>query len=200
MTDNFVERMVETDQEFINLALSYGNFVRSRSESEILETITSRHSAQADKDSLTRRYGLNEFPIHTDCAYLRLPPKYVFLRYIGTANNPTPTILVHFEKSNLSDEELDFVTRTMWFVKSTNGGFYSTIYKNDILRYDKEVMKIVNSAENKMESLLAKMKTSKIEWVKNKVIIIDNHQTLHYRPKVSDIESGKRILQRINIL
>jgi hypothetical protein len=196
---DFTETIIENDLDFINLALTYGNSVKSRKDSGIIETLIALDSDQVEKDSLTKRYGLNQFPIHTDCAYLKSPPKYILLRYIGSIDNPTPTILVHFDKSKLSDEELDFVSRTIWFVKSAKAGFYSTIYKDDILRYDIEVMKMVNPIENKMDIILAKMKTTTIYWKKNKVVIINNHSTLHFRPKISNSENNKRILQRINI-
>lgn len=58
---------------------------------------------------------------------------------------------------------------------------------------------MVNPTENKMDIILAKMQTSKIEWTKNKVVIINNHSTLHFRPRISDSENNKRIIQRINI-
>jgi alpha-ketoglutarate-dependent taurine dioxygenase len=199
MNNNFTETIIESDLDFINLALSYGTSVKSRKDSEIIETLIALSSDQVENDSLTKRYGLNQFPIHTDCAYLKSPPKYIFLRYIGSVDNPTPTVLVHFDKSILSEEELDFVCRTIWYVKSKDKGFYSTIYKDDILRYDQEIMRIVNQAENKMDIILAKMKTTEIQWKKNKVVIINNHSTLHFRPQISSSENNKRILQRINI-
>ena len=51
-----------------------------------------------------------------------------------------------------------------------------------------------------MEGILSKMLTTEIEWEKNKVVVINNHSTLHFRPQVSITEINKRILQRINIL
>lgn len=199
MITDFTETTIESDLDFINLALTYGCSVKSRKESEIIETLIALSSDQVEKDSLTKRYGLNQFPIHTDCAYLKFPPKYILLRYIGSIDNPTPTIIMHFDKSKLSEEELDFVCRTIWFVKSEDKGFYSTIYKDGILRYDKEVMRMVNPAENRMDDILAKMTTTEIEWKKNKVVIINNHSALHFRPQISNSENNKRILQRINI-
>lgn len=196
----FSETIIESDTDFINLALTYGDFVKSRKESDVIETLVTLNSNQVEKDSLTKRYGINKFPIHTDCAYLKIPPKYILLRYIGNIANPTPTIIVHFDMTKISKLELDFITRKMWFVKNEHNGFYSTLYKDDILRYDIEVMKMVNPSENMMEGILSKMLTTEIEWEKNKVVVINNHSTLHFRPQVSITEINKRILQRINIL
>lgn len=82
MNSDFTETLVETDQDFINLAQTYGDFIKSRKESKIIETLIALNSDQVQKDSLTKRYGLNQFPIHTDCAYLKFPPKYVLLRLV----------------------------------------------------------------------------------------------------------------------
>lgn len=197
---NIFETEIKDEKDFIELALSFGTPIKSRQSGTIIDTLTAVESNLVKKDSLSKRYGLDEFPIHTDCAYLRLPPKYILLRYTGIIENPTSTFIVHFDKSKLSDEEIDFMQNTIWFVKSKDLGFYSPILKDGILRYDKEVMKIVNASEDKMIDILTKMERSEIQWHKNKVVVINNHSDLHFRPKLKMEENNKRILQRINIV
>ncbi len=194
------ETEIKDDKDFVKLALTYGTPIKSRESGNFIDTLVAVHSNQVKKDSLSKRYGLDEFPIHTDCAYLKLPPKYILLRYIGSIENPTPTIVVHFDESKLSDEEKDFIQRIIWFVKSKDNGFYSPILKDGILRYDKEVMKMANPNEDKMIEILAKMDRTEIKWTKNKVAVINNHSVLHFRPQTRDEENNKRVLQRINII
>ncbi|WP_344825710.1 hypothetical protein [Rurimicrobium arvi] len=200
MKTNIYEAEIKDEKDFVELALSFGKPMKSRQHGIIIDTLIAVESNIVEKDSLSKRYGLEEFPIHTDCAYLKLPPKYILLRYVGSIENPTPTGIVHFDKSKLSDEEIDFIQKTIWFVKSKDIGFYSPILKDNILRYDKEVMKLVNPKEDKMIDILAKMDRREIQWYKNKVVVINNHTHLHFRPKIKIEENNKRILQRINIV
>jgi hypothetical protein len=189
-----------SDDGFLKIALKYGNPIKSRPDSGIIDTLITRTSDQVERDSLTKRYGAENFPIHTDCAYLKTPPRFILLKYVGDITEVTPTVIVHFDINRLTEEEIDFIKHRIWFVKGENKGFYSRILQNGILRYDKEVMKLVNSDSDLMETILKKMTTTSISWEKNKVAIIDNYAVLHYRPKVSEKEINKRILQRINII
>ena len=194
------ETEIKDEKDFIEFALSFGTPIKSRQNGTTIDTLIPIESNMVEKDSLSKRYGLEEFPIHTDCAYLKLPPKYMIMRYIGSIKNPTPTVIVLFDKSKLSGEEFDFIEKTIWFVKSNDIGFYSPILKDGILRYDKEVMKMANSKEDAMVDILAKMDRRYIQWHKNKVVVINNHTDLHFRPKIKIEEHNKRILQRINIV
>jgi alpha-ketoglutarate-dependent taurine dioxygenase len=199
ITDIF-ETEIKDDRDYIELALTYGTPIKSRADGSFIDTLIAVESNQVEKDSLSKRYGLDEFPIHTDCAYLKTPPKYILLRYVGSLENPTPTIVVNFDKSKLSDDEIDFIHNTIWFVKSKEIGFYSPIFKDGILRYDKEVMKMANPNKDKMIVILDRMERFEIKWSKNKVAVINNHSVLHFRPQIKKEENNRRILQRINIL
>ena len=96
-------------------------------------------------------------------------------------------------------KNLNLSKATIWYVRGTEGGFYSRIYENGYIRYDLQVMKLANSLENKMTKILDKMEKTQIVWYPNKVVIINNWNTLHFRPALLKAELGKRILQRINI-
>lgn len=198
--DNIFETEFKDEKDFFRFALNFGTPTKSRQNGSFIDTLIAGETNKVKKDSLTKRYGLEEFPIHTDCAYLKVPPKYIILRYIGNIEYPTPSVVVHFDKLKLSEDEMDFIQKTIWFVKSKNIGFYSPILKDGILRYDKEIMKMANPTEDKMIKILAKMKRTDIHWFKNKVIVINNHNDLHFRPKIKLEENNKRIIQRINII
>jgi len=197
---NYKEVFAESDEEFISLASEYGKPIQSRRDGGIIDILTARKAENVTKNSLSKKYGIGEFPIHTDCAYLTIPPKIILLRYIGILEKVSPTILVPFDINRLGKHELDFIKNVTWFVKGQDGGFYSRIYQNSIVRYDYEVMKLVNTRENVMDAILNKMDHVKIEWTENKVVIVNNWQTLHYRPNLGTHEENYRILQRINIL
>ncbi|HSZ34654.1 MAG TPA: hypothetical protein VK772_15165 [Puia sp.] len=196
---HFTETIAETELDFVNIALSYGQMIQSRKNAGFIDLLTAAKKQDVQVDSLSKRYGLESFPIHTDCAYFRVPPRYIFLRYVGSFESPSPTFLIDFETDKLDPAEQQFVKNAIWYVKGSEGGFYTTIYENGVLRYDPEIMKPVNNVPYKMSDLLEKMRKSQINWHSNKVLIINNWSTLHARPTLKPEENGKRILQRINI-
>jgi hypothetical protein len=189
-----------TEKEFIEIALTYGKPIKSRPDGGLIDTLVTKAADQVKRDSLSKRYGTDDFPIHTDCAYLKVPPRFIVLKYVGDITDVTPTVIVHFHLDKLTFEEVEFVKQRIWFVKGENKGFYSKVLQDDILRYDKEVMKLVNADNDIMNEILKKMHKTNISWEKNKVVAINNYSVLHYRPKVSEREINNRILQRINIL
>jgi hypothetical protein len=200
VSNGIAEYFNVSEEGFLQIALKYGNPIRSRPEGSVIDFLIAKTSDQAKRDSLTKRYGTNDFPIHTDGAYLKIPPRFIVLKYVGDIKEVTPTIIVHFDLNKLTDEELHFVKNRIWFVKGENKGFYSRILQDNILRYDKEVMKLVNSDKDLMSESLQKMNKTSVTWEKNKVVVIDNYAVLHYRPRVSEKEVNRRILQRINII
>ncbi len=154
----------------------------------------------ATRDSLSRRFGLQEFPAHTDCAYLRKPPRFILLRYVGEGEKVAPTIILSLNLGSLDQKELDFLQRSIWIVRGAKGKFYSKILDRGMLRYDSEVMSLVSDRENLMKQILAKANRQKIHWEKNKVAIINNWTCLHFRPRISTFEKEIRILQRLNVI
>jgi hypothetical protein len=199
LNDNLHETYCTNESDFFSIASKYGEMIRSRREGGFIDQLSALMPDDVGKDSLTKRFGLNEFPIHTDCAYFKQPPKFILLRYVGEIEAPSPTVIVHFDKANLSEAELGFITRAIWYVKGYEGGFYTTILKNNIIRYDKQIMRLVNSHVDLMPEILEKMDTEVIAWKQNKVAIINNHNLLHYRPALGKNEYLKRKLQRIII-
>ncbi len=200
MTQIYRETYCNNLDEFLKLGKSLGKLMPSRKSGKILDLLTPLKEEQTKKDSLSKRYGLNEFPAHTDCAYYYNPPKYILLRFIGSGENITPTVLLKINKRVLEKTETDFLNRAIWFVKGINGNFYTKVLQNGILRYDPEVMTLVSNRENLMGEIIQKAKTYEIKWEQNKVAIINNWNCLHYRPKVKIEETETRILQRINIV
>ncbi len=193
------EYLVNSDEEFLKLASSFGNIVPSRNNSQLIDLLLAKTKEDTTKNSLSKRFGMGSFPIHTDGAYFKRPPRFILLRYVGTLEKVTPSVIVHFDFDKLNNEESEFIKIKTWYVSGINGGFYSNIYNNEYLRYDLQVMKLVNSADNCMDGILKNMKQTKIIWSHNKVAVINNWACLHFRPELQEYENEKRILQRINI-
>jgi len=190
---------IETLEKFLELGKSFGRLIKSRTNGEYLDILSPKISETVKKLSLSKIYGIDRFPFHTDCAYLKTPPKYILLRYIGDLDNPTPTEIKHLNIKKLSFKEKEFLNNTIWTVKGLEGNFYSKIYDKGILRYDENIMNLCSPIENLIDQILDKLETEIIHWDKNKTIIIDNWASFHSRPIVANNEINNRILQRLNI-
>ena len=199
MNKFYQETYCQNLDEFLAIGKSHGELIPSRKNGRILDILTPTRIGESKKKSLSQKYGLEEFPLHSDCAYYVKPPRFILLRYVGELKKVTPTVLVRIIKEKLSVEEIDFLNRAIWLVKGIKGNFYSSIFQNGFIRYDPEIMTLVSCRENLMRAILQKIEIKNINWTKNKVVIINNWTCLHYRPKVKEIEYGNRILQRINI-
>lgn len=196
-----LETFAQNDEDFIKIASTYGSMIKSRKENTFIDKIIAQEKEDVIKDSLSKRFGMMDFPAHTDGAYLKVPPQFILMRYIGTSIAPSPTIVVHFELSLLNDDELNFINNAIYYVKGSNGGFYSKIFDGRFIRYDSQVMKLASiGISDLMNKILDKMPKSTIHWQHNKVAIINNWKTFHLRPALKSEERRTRILQRINIL
>ena len=137
--DYYEKTYCKTLNDFIELGKSLGTIIPSRKNGKIIDVLTPLRKSEVSKNSLSKIYGLKEFPPHTDGAYLKHQPKYILLRYIGKLEKVTPTIIIDILNSKLNEEEKDFLERAVYLVKGIYGSFYSNIYTNGKLRYDRNV-------------------------------------------------------------
>jgi alpha-ketoglutarate-dependent taurine dioxygenase len=193
------ELNIETLEKFLEVGKSFGRLIKSRVDGEYLDILTPKNQTTIKKSSLSKIYGTNRFPFHTDCAYLKTPPKYILLRYIGNIETPTPTEIKQLDFNKLNTKEIEFLKNTIWVVKGQKSNFYSKIYDNGILRYDENIMTLSSPTENLIKQILDKLETKIIQWTKNKTILINNWSSIHSRPLVPENEINNRILQRLNI-
>lgn len=183
--DDYIETFVNNENEFIQLASSYGNMIKSRKENTFVDTLVAQRTDDVSKNSLSKIFGMEQFPVHTDCAYLKTPPQYILMRYIGTIPNPSPTFIVHFNFNILDSNEIEFINNAIYYVKGSEGGFYSKLFDGSKIRYDAQVMKLLNTnSPNMMELILKKMPQTIIQWQTNKVLLLNNWKALHYRPSL----------------
>ncbi|XPV68804.1 MAG: TauD/TfdA family dioxygenase [Halarcobacter sp.] len=145
-------------------------------------------------------------PFHTDAAYYKIPPKYLILRLKKTSlSNRNTTVKKLF--TNLSQEIVDILSKSLWKVRSPNGRYFigKIIERrnNDFfIRYDSNSMvpyfKKNQYSREVLEGVLDKIQTFEITWEPEKIVILNNWKVLHGNSKViNDIDSSNRILERV---
>ncbi len=197
------ELTINNDYELIDFANSLGKPIPSRVKGPLIDNLIPLYNNDAHEQSLSAKYGINDFPFHTDGAYFEIPPRYIVLRYIRGIDNPTPTVVC--DMKNIVEKDKNMLKHSIWKVKSRSGFFLSTILseENNVFRYDKCVMQPSISHNNNsqyFEDLVSGLPKEEIRWSLNKTVVLDNWTFLHSRPKVKNMEINFRTLQRIMIL
>ncbi|HEY0298619.1 MAG TPA: hypothetical protein VGB84_05300 [Arachidicoccus sp.] len=197
------ELTINNDYELIDFANSLGKPIPSRVQGPLIDNLIPLYNNDAHEQSLSAKYGINDFPFHTDGAYFEIPPRYIVLRYIRGIDNPTPTVVC--DMKNIVEKDKNMLKHSIWKVKSRSGFFLSTILseENNVFRYDKCVMQPSISHNNNsqyFEDLVSGLPKEEIRWSLNKTVVLDNWTFLHSRPKVKNMEINFRTLQRIMIL
>jgi Taurine catabolism dioxygenase TauD, TfdA family. len=78
-------------KDLIAIAEQIGIPVKTRFGAEVIDRLSPKEKKDAHNNSLSRIYGLNSFPLHTDTAYFKIPVRYILLYSInpGTGDRPT---------------------------------------------------------------------------------------------------------------
>lgn len=194
------------ENDIIKIAKNLGEPISSRLNSGVIDYIVPKKNDEAHYNSLSKLYGLNSLPFHTDGAYFEIPPKYIILRYVKGIYKPTPTHIMKIF-NQLSSHNIDKLKKEIWLVKGRVRNFYSSIISNTlvenefVIRFDTGCMKF-NGDNTCIENLLLNIKKENIyciNWETNKTVIINNWKVLHSRPKVKIEENNYRTLQRIMV-
>lgn len=199
--------LTTNENEFLHIGQELGAPIKSRKNGEIVDTLKPTMPIDAKSHSLSKIFGLNTFPYHTDGAYFLRPPKYILFRYKEGVESPTPTTLLPL-LYHLNKEETEYLSREYWSVSGRDLNFYSSIVNYDVstnsffLRYDVGCMRCTNK-ESLVDSLISSQINQglhiNINWTPGKTLIVNNWRVLHNRPKVQIEELNIRTLQRLMI-
>lgn len=168
------------------------------------EILQPKKSSNATHFSLSSKYGLDDFPLHTDGAQYPIPPKYIVLR--AKVNSETGTTIANAQLLKELSQWKE-IENTTWIVKSEVGNIYTSIFDKqivegyEVLRYNKQIMKCLNKKIKSewAELAIQNLPTETIYWKRNTTLIIDNWRLLHGREKVKDQNYQNRILERLQI-
>jgi hypothetical protein len=148
--------------------------------------------------SLSSAYGLKEFPLHSDGAEYKIPPRFLVLRALS--DSPTGTCIA--DANSICDVN---ICNSKWSVKTKDGIVKTKLYEQhpkyniEFIRFNRLSMKCDEGEKLEVYKAIDNLTTCSIRWTKNKTIIIDNWRVLHGRQKVIEKEYEKRILERLQV-
>jgi hypothetical protein len=163
---------------------------------------------QAAPRSLSAKYGFGAFPMHTDAAYLHVPPKYLALHYVSDKISKRPTLLWDLELIQLPKDLLFNLQREVWLVNGGRGRFLSSIRvegsstNESYWRFDLECMRPLSDVgaevAREFEQHMSHVRPTEVHWQPDLLLILDNWRVIHGRAN-GDHPEPERVLERILI-
>lgn len=193
------EGSLKKSEDFFCLARMFGKIIAPRFSDPIIQHLSPKPTSQATNPSPSAKYGMNSFPIHTDCAHHVNPPKYVLLYSPDVDETDTETKIVIPDLPRLM--KLD-VFRSPRVFSNGRKYFLSPIisheYSKSQIRFDVGCMSKDSRISIDCPTIFSELSKNSVElstrWSKGRLLIFDNHQCLHGRDPVK--KDGKRNLYR----
>jgi hypothetical protein len=154
--------------------------------------------------SMSARVGTGDQPLHTDAAYLHLPPRYIALHCLDPGEGNCPTRVLSVDLFRLRSEGPAWLREPHWICcDGYNSAFYSPIteVQNGIerLRFDPFCMFALKPDRPDLNQALAAIEERSVEvsvrWDAGRCLIIDNWRCLHARG-TGAIDTPSRLLRR----
>lgn len=189
------------EQELLSFARSFGAIQHDPRLGTPMRVLQPLHTSVAPLNSLSSRYGVGAFPLHTECAYLRSPPKYLLL-YCREPGLGRPTLLL--DSLPLREYALARKRIPTWIVKSGRPPFYTDVFSVDSLsrvrlRYDRECMfargKAADAESNVIEDFIASSRALEIRAKQRRCMIIDNERFLHGRGSSTALDPSRTVIR-----
>ena len=170
-----------------------------------VERISPKTSPQARHGTLSARYGLGPFPLHTERAHWRSPPRYLIFRSVGEVTD-RPTTLLDSYALKADKKLVQELLETQWIVQWGDDSFRSPVLtplptpEQWQIRYDRCCMSLSEDAPPELNVRLDQTFDSLIPehhfWRLGEILLIDNWRMLHGRG-TSAVEDFGRVLERI---
>lgn len=194
---------IESDNQFIDLARSYGEIIFSKS-GEVIKELHVLDSNDAAPNTLSSRYGKEGFPYHSDTAYWSVPARLVLLR-AKSGDFSRCTYWLSFNDL-FKGVSMSLLKRSSWLCDTGVKKHYTTlvfnIEGNVGFRYDPNCMSPANKAALEVYDIIqSRLKNDhgeKIEWIQDRVAVLPNWLVVHARGCSSAIKQD-RVVQRIFI-
>jgi L-asparagine oxygenase len=154
--------------------------------------------------TLSKSYGLSEFPFHTDGAHFVIPPRWVILEYLGIEKSGTATLVTDTQPIIRLPTYEDIFYNQIYTVTGGPSTFLTTIvntiiYSVPIFRWNQLIMKPVNQKSHIRFQNINFDEIHRLSWYPNQIVILDNWRVLHGREIVKEQDVDKRILKRYNL-
>lgn len=185
-------------EELIDQVVAKGwTIVPTRRGSDPIARLRPIARTSAAERSLSGKYGLSAFPLHSDGAHLRQPPDYVVLA--ADSASRTPTLLWCEEISHVALQ--DDLRHGVFRVSGGDRPFLAVAYDGDRLRFDPGCMLPLDRRSRRVSEYFSNAveRASRHYWSGGgQVVVIDNRRALHARGDATgdEMRSLRRVMLR----
>ncbi len=168
----------------------------------VTEILSPKQSNQCNPSSLSGKYGLSAFPLHTDTAHWVTPCRYIVLACLEPGESGTDTVLLDMASAVLTAEEIALATFAPFVVKNGPRSFYSTILSSsrEFIRLDRGCMEPTNAGGNKALALFDRERWNsqlvRISWRMGDVLILNNWRVLHGRDSIESTADRRTLMRK----
>jgi alpha-ketoglutarate-dependent taurine dioxygenase len=169
----------------------------------LVKDIRPQRVTEANANTLSSRYGMGSFPLHTEGAYLRKPPRFLLLYCVRPGSGGRTTALL---------DGVDIFSRFScprrpgtWVAKAGRRPFLCHVLwrnplKNFGIRYDRECLfpqgRAAQAEEQLISEFMSKSMIMTIAWAEKQLLIINNLRMLHGRGE-THFDDRDRWLKRV---
>jgi hypothetical protein len=154
--------------------------------------------------SMTDVYGLGEFPLHSDRAHDRVPPRYLLLS-VEDGVSSAKTFVLAQSGMGLSQDEANILEREVWRVAFGTKRFLTSIIndsiaKTPILRYDPCCMEPTLGAANSravLGTIFSRSTKESIALSDSQTLIIDNWRVFHGRSALTTSTKSRKLVKTL---
>lgn len=195
----------DTNDEMLTFLANELGYIIADDNGSKIQYLQPKLTGQGIKDSFSFKYGLDEFPYHTDTAFWAKPAKLILM----TTELPSScnTILIDIKGllNSLTESELIVFQNSVFTLKTPSQiKFVSVIQREKeefIFRYDPNIMTPFNSNAKKCDEIIKQYieeaKAIQVQWTGKNILVLNNWRMVHKRSECKN--EPKRILKRIYI-
>jgi Taurine catabolism dioxygenase TauD, TfdA family len=192
---------IALSDRLLQTARSLGTPVTARKSVGILQDIYPTKNVQFHK-SLTAKYLDGEFPLHVDTAHWLSPCRYVVMGCLEVGNFDRETTLINFGDIHFPSDIYQTLFTEPFKIENGKNSFYGTILNKsrEFIRYDPGCMTPTSRQGEILMSFFEKDKleyaVKPINWVKGRILVIDNWRVLHGR-NPGNFGTSERLIRRV---
>jgi alpha-ketoglutarate-dependent taurine dioxygenase len=174
----------------------------SRGNGSAVDRLNPTRTEAAKPRSLSARFGAGGFPLHTDGAYVRQPPRLLVL-YCVQDTEQRPTRLLRWDEADWSAELLSRLRRETYWFRNGRHSFLDSVVSpgRSFVRFDAGCMiPATRLASATLAELMERLSTRlclELQWRPGMTLIIDNWRMLHGRGTAAF--TGSRTLLRLQL-
>jgi hypothetical protein len=151
-----------------------------------LTVLRPRAPSESRLNTLSKKYGMGDFPLHADTSHWICPVRYVL--FLGVRGcQEAPTRILDTRLISLTTAEEAIAQQSLFVFQSGARSFYSSIKdpRRPFIRFDPGCMKPVSSQARHAINLFAADRNSnciiEINWMPSQLLVLDNWRVLHGR-------------------